>query len=134
MVTHRSPGSNRLILVDIAWSQSVLSAAVQNWRTCVQTPSKAMTSKLFYLMKKKTGIWNIKFTDNSTTLEYQTKPHKSHSFYSMQIFVFYRKHLDLKWLLLFLIKLIDDKNNNNDTFTILNKSIIINIWLKWLYT
>lgn len=34
-----------LIFVDIAWSQSVLSAAVQNWRILALTPSKAKTSK-----------------------------------------------------------------------------------------
>lgn len=39
-----------LILVDIAWSQSVLSAAVQNCRTLVHAPSKANTSKLFDLV------------------------------------------------------------------------------------
>lgn len=36
---------NSLMLVDIAWSQSVLSAAVQNWRILVEAPSKAKTSK-----------------------------------------------------------------------------------------
>lgn len=34
-----------LIFVDIAWSQSVLSAAVQNWRILALAPSKAKTSK-----------------------------------------------------------------------------------------
>lgn len=103
-----------LMLVDIAWSQSALSAAVQNCRMCVQTPSKAMTSKLLDLEKDET------YSNHSTVLQWSKNWDCLGSYCSMKyldeilhsLIVFYNAMLNLKfqiikivWICTFLYKI-----------------------------